>query len=127
HASELERFHRRKSRRFESLGAHHQRAYVSRLPLQFANNCWIINPAAAPPRTSQAELILEAKTSTHEISAKRAVIQSITAARPSCQLTPAIRPSAPTLTPWRNPLVQRDRRSIPTTGNTIATKINDGR
>src|SRR5262249_2950455 len=85
------------------------------------------SPAAAPPATSQAELTRQAKRASAAASARPAVGQSTTAARPSSQVTSAMSATAAALAPSRKPAADRERRSRGMSGFDSATKTKDGR
>ena len=86
-----------------------------------------IRPNIAPPRINQVVWILNLTSRKVEITLIAKVRGSIMAARPSCQVTAAIRPNEATLTPSRKLPAQADWRSLGINGLLIATKIKDGR
>src|SRR3569833_3332835 len=84
-------------------------------------------PATAPPRTSHAELILGPSSRANATSARITVGTSTIAERASSQVTPAIKPTAATLTPSSMALVRGEARSRATQVYTSATKQMEGK
>src|SRR5262245_37927706 len=84
-------------------------------------------PTNAPPATSQAELRRVVRRRAAAATARPAVSQSTTAARPSCQVTAVIKATDAAFAPSRNPAAQGDRRSRGISGFERATNTNDGR
>src|SRR5206468_6034311 len=84
-------------------------------------------PTAPPPSTSQAEFTRKRISRIAAVTASAAVSGSTMLLVPSCHATAAINPTAAALAPSRNALVQGEARRRGTNGNTIATKIKEGR
>ena len=83
-------------------------------------------PTAAPPRTSQAELIRVRKRSTALAALNPMLGRSTSVARPSCHVTRAIKAREATLTPSSAAPAMRERRSRGTSGPLAATNTNAG-
>src|SRR3989304_3511246 len=82
------------------------------------------NPAAAPSRTSQVELILKRKSSSAATRANAIVNGSTLAVCPNCHVAAVIRASEATLTPSSRPLAQREFRKCGMKGLLTAPRKN---
>ena len=86
-----------------------------------------IRPNAAPPNTSHAELTRKRMSKTAPRMANRAVAASKIAARPSCQVTTAIKANDAALTPSKNAPAIGELRKRGISRPLAAISRNDGR
>ena len=90
-------------------------------------NTALNNPISPPPAISQVELTLNHISNMKEPRAMIIGGKLVNEARPSCQVTPTIKPSEATFMPSNSPLTHADFRIRGIKGLVMATKMKEGR